>query len=360
MNAQPTDLHGQQLAGLRTDFTDKFGVQYPILNAGMGLVALPEMVAAVSNAGGLGILGGGSAPPQLVRQRIREIRALTDKPFGVNCPLALPNAFENAKVALEEQVPVINYSMGRGDWIVEAAAKYGGWAIASVNSVKLARSAQKHGAAAVIAAGYEAAGHAADVGSFVLIQRLAEVLDVPLIAAGGIASGRGVLGALALGASAVSIGTRFATSVESPWHQNFKDEAVKLDVHDTVISDKFDGIPCRMMATQGATDILKSQLNPLTIFAYSFKVARELDIPYTRLCLDVFKKGPREAINMMRMAQMLKANKHAFDGDMVRGMNGVGQSMGLIHDTPDSAAIIRRLITELAQEKHRLDSMFHI
>lgn len=344
--------------GIRTAFTEAFGVRYPILNAGMGHVALADIVAAVSNAGGLGILGGGSAPPQLVRERIREIRKLTDKPFGINCPLALPNATENAKVALEEQVPVINYSMGRGDWIVEAAAKYGGKTIASVNSVKLAQSAQKHGAAAVIAAGYEAAGHAGEVGTFVLVPRLTEIVSIPVIAAGGIANGTGIIGALALGASAVSIGTRFATSRESPWHENYKQEAIKLDIQNTIISDKFDGIPCRMMDTARPREIISSQLNPFSVFLYSFKVAKELQIPYPRMVMDVLKKGPREAINMMRMAQMLKANTYSFQGDLVRGMNGVGQSMGLVHDSLPAAEIMQRLIGEAHAAKARLDAMW--
>jgi enoyl-[acyl-carrier protein] reductase II len=145
---------------IRTAFTDLVGVRLPILNAGMGWVSLPKMVAAVSNAGGVGVLGAGVQPPSLVREQIHEIRKLTDRPFAINCPLALPNAVENARLALEEQVPVINYSMGRGDWIAEGVARYGGKTIASVNSVNLALSAQQRGADAVIATGYEAAGHA--------------------------------------------------------------------------------------------------------------------------------------------------------------------------------------------------------
>src|SRR5262245_17716617 len=129
---------------MKTRITELFGIEYPILNAGMGRVALPEMVAAVSKAGGLGIYGAGSNPPDVTRQHIRQIRAMTDKPFGINCPLALPNGTENAKVALDEQVDVINYSMGKGDWIAKAAHQYGGKVMASVTETHLAQRAEAH------------------------------------------------------------------------------------------------------------------------------------------------------------------------------------------------------------------------
>lgn len=351
-------MTGDAKDGVRTAFTERFGVRYPILNAGMGQVALPNMVAAVSNAGGLGVFGAGSAPPDLVRQRIHAIRALTDSPFGINCPLALPNAMDNARVALEEEVPVINYSMGRGDWIAERAAKYGGRTIASVTSVKLAESAQKHGADAVIAAGYEAAGHAGEVSTFVLLPRLAEVLTIPVIAAGGVISGAQVVAALNLGASAVSMGTRFATSQESPWHEAFKARAVALDVQDTLYSTKFDGIPCRMLETARATEIVNSQMNPVSAFFYSFQIAKELDIAYPKLLLDVLRKGPREALDMMRMAQMLKSNTASFAGDLEKGLVSTGQSVGLIHDTPEVAEIFARILNEMTDARSRLSQMW--
>lgn len=351
-------MSGQARDGVRTAFTERFGVRYPILNAGMGQVALPNMVAAVSNAGGLGVFGAGSAPPDLVRQRIHAIRALTDRPFGINCPLALPNAMENARVALEEEVPVINYSMGRGDWIAERAAKYGGRTIASVTSVKLAESAQKHGADAVIAAGYEAAGHAGEVATFVLLPRLAETLTIPIIAAGGVINGSQVVAALNLGASAVSMGTRFATSQESTWHDNFRAKAVELDVHDTIYSAKFDGIPCRFLATDRAQEMMRSQMNPFSVFLYSFQVAKELDIAYPKLVLDVLRKGPKEALDMMRMAHMLKSNKASFTGDLENGLVSTGQSVGLIHDTPDVAEIFHRILNEMDEARSRLATMW--
>ncbi|MCX7865012.1 MAG: nitronate monooxygenase, partial [Novosphingobium sp.] len=237
---------------MKTAITEMFGINYPILNAGMGRVALPEMVAAVSNAGGLGVLGAGSSPPDQTRAWIREVRALTDRPFGVNCPLALPNGMANAMVSLEEKVPLINYSMGKGDWICEAAHAYGGKVIASITDQKLALKAQQQGCDGVIAAGYEAAGHSGSVTTFALIPRLVEILDIPVIAAGGISGGSGMIAALALGAAGVSMGTRFWTTKEGPMHQGWKEKALELDVSDTLYSTRFDGIPCRQMDVPGA------------------------------------------------------------------------------------------------------------
>jgi len=346
---------------MKTAITELFDIRYPIMNAGMGRVALPKLVAAVSNAGGLGVLGCGSGAPELTRKYIQQIRALTDKPFGGNAPLALPNGMANAKVMLEEQVPLINFSMGKGDWIVKAARQYGGKVMASVDSVKLALSAQKQGVDAVVATGYEAAGHSGEVTTFVLIPRLREVLDIPIVAAGGIGNGAGIAGALALGASGVWMGTRFLYTKESPMHDNFKQIGVGLDVTDTIRSEKFDGIPCRQMVTQRTRDIVNARvgLNPFRVFLESFGVARELQIPYLKLFADVVRKGPKETIAMMRMAQMLEAHTVTLTtGDVKTGMTASGQSVGLIHDVPTVAEVMERLVAEAYAAQSRLGSSF--
>lgn len=342
---------------MKTAITELFGVKYPILNAGMGRVALPAMVAAVSNAGGLGVLGAGSSPPELTREYIREIRSLTDKPFGANAPLMIPNGRENAQVCLEEKVPVINYSMGKGDWIAKAAHAYGGKAVASVTNTHLAQRAQAHGADAVIAAGLEAAGHAGDATTFVLIPRLVEVLRIPVIAAGGVANGAGLVGALALGAAGVSMGTRFWTTQECIMHQNFKDKACDLEITDTILSDKYDGVPNRVMRTEAAERALNARLNPVTVFFDSFSIARELDIPYFRMLIDVVRQGPRKTIEMMRMSQMLKMHTITLTtGDLKTGMTASGMSVGLVHDIPTIADLMQRLVEEACIVHERLNA----
>lgn len=346
---------------MKTAITELFEIRYPIMNAGMGRVALPRLVAAVSNAGGLGVLGCGSGAPELTRKYIQQIRALTDRPFAGNAPLALPNGRENVQVMLEERVPVINYSMGKGDWIVKAAREYGGKVMASVDSLKLAQSAQKQGVDAVVATGYEAAGHSGEVTTFVLIPRLREVIDIPIIAAGGIANGAGIAGALALGASGVWMGTRFLYTKESPMHDNFKQIGVGLDVTDTIRSDRFDGIPCRQMVTARTREIVDARvgLNPFRVFLESFGVARELQIPYLKLFADVLRKGPKETIAMMRMAQMLEAHTVTLTtGDVKTGMTASGQSVGLVHDVPSVAEVIERLVEEAYAAQSRLGASF--
>ena len=257
-------------------------------------------------------------------------------------------------VALEEKVPVINYSMGKGDWIADAAHAYGGKVMASVTSVKLAESAQRQGADAVIAAGYEAAGHSGEIGIFVLIPRLAEVLDIPVIAAGGCATGAQLVAVLALGGAGVSMGTRFVTTAESPWHPNFKQAAVALDVSDTVRSDKFDGIPCRMMGTDRPKELLTARLNPFQALMNSFEVARDLDIPYFKLLRQVLTTGPGNTLKMMRMSQMLKDQKRSLQGDLKKGMTASGQSVGLVKDLPPIAEVMERIVNEAREAQSRL------
>jgi enoyl-[acyl-carrier protein] reductase II len=333
---------------MKTAITEMFSIRYPILNAGMGRVALPEMVAAVSNAGGLGVLGAGSSPPDVTREWIREVRSLTDKPFGVNCPLALPNGTDNAKVSLEEKVPMINFSMGKGDWICRAAHAYGGKVIASVTDQKLAMKAQQQGCDAVIAAGFEAAGHSGSVTTFTLIPRLVETLDIPVIAAGGISTGASMMAALALGAAGVSMGTRFWVTQEAPMHQGWKEKAVELDITDTLYSTKFDGIPCRQMDVPAARKMVEARMfNIFGVFLHSFEIARELRIPWPKLVLDTLKKGPKEVEGMMRMSQMLKAHTHTMEsGDTSKGFTTVGMSVGMVHDIPTIAELIDRIIDE--------------
>lgn len=342
---------------MKTAITELFGVRYPILLAGMGRVALPHMVAAVSNAGGLGVLGAGSSAPELTREYIREIRSLTDKPFGVNTPLMIPNGRENAEIALQEKAPIINYSMGKGDWIAQRAHAYGGKAIASVTNIRLATSAQKHGADAVIATGVEAAGHAGDVTTFVLIPRLVEILKIPVIAAGGVANGAGLMGALALGAAGVSMGTRFLLTKESPLHQNFKDAALDLDVTDTIFSDRFDGVYNRVMATPAAARAERTWMNPFQVFLDSFGIARELRTPYLKLLLQVVSAGPSKTLELMRMSQMLKMHTITLtSGDVQTGMTASGMSVGLVHDVPTIAELMERMVAEARSVHSRINT----
>ena len=227
---------------MKTRITELFGIKYPIILSGMSWISVPKMVAAVSNAGGLGILATGPLNAEQTRKAIKEIRSLTDKPFGANATLLFPGASENAKVLLEEKVPVINFSLGKGDWLVAAAHAYGGKVIATVVNARHARRAQDYGADGVVATGHEAAAHGEHITSLVLIPSLVDTIDIPVIAAGGFADGRGLAAALALGAEGIAMGTRFMTTRESPLHEIYKNLSIEKDVNDTLFSDRFDGI----------------------------------------------------------------------------------------------------------------------
>jgi enoyl-[acyl-carrier protein] reductase II len=315
------------------------------------------MVAAVSNAGGLGILATGPLNAAQTREAIREIRKLTDKPFGANASLMFPGAVENAKVLLQEKVPVINFALGKGDWIVKEAHKYGGKVFATVVNLKHAKRAQDFGTDAVIATGQEAAAHGEDVTSLVLIPHLAENLKIPVIAAGGFADGRGIVAALALGAEGVAMGTRLMTTKESPLHENYKRMTQEKDVYDTLFSKRFDGILCRVMKTDAAKKAVKTGLNWPAAFFNSRDIAKQMGIPYFKLFIGVLLSGYKNARQLAYMANAFKAIRVATeDGDSKTGVLPVGQSQGLIHDVPTIAELFERIVKEAKDAQARVNA----
>jgi enoyl-[acyl-carrier protein] reductase II len=280
---------------MKTKITELFGIRYPILLSGMSWISVPTMVAAVSNAGGLGILATGALGVEETRKGIREIRMLTDKPFGANASLMFPGAVENANVLLEEQVPVINFALGKGDWIVKRAHEYGGQVIATVVNARHALRAQDYGADGVIATGNEAAAHGEEVTSLVLVPSLANVLKIPVIAAGGFADGRGLAAALALGAEGIAMGTRLMTTKESPLHRNFKQLSIEKDVYDTVFSKRIDGIYCRTLDTEATRRQIKRGLDWISAFISSREIARQIRVPFFKLFMGVLASGGSNA-----------------------------------------------------------------
>jgi enoyl-[acyl-carrier protein] reductase II len=329
-------------------------IKYPIVLSGMSWISVPKMVAAVSNAGGLGILATGPLNTGQTREAIREIRELTDKPFGANASLMFPGAVENAKVLLQEKVPVINFALGKGDWIVKEAHKYGGKVFATVVNLRHAKRAQDFGTDAVIATGQEAAAHGEDVTSLVLIPHLAENLKIPVIAAGGFADGRGIAAALALGAEGVAMGTRLMTTRESPLHENYKRMTQEKEVYDTLFSKRFDGILCRVMKTDASKKAIRNGLNWPAAFFNSQDIARQMGIPYFKLFLGVLASGYKNAKQLAYLANAFKSLKAATeDGDSKTGVLPVGQVQGLIHDQPTVAELFERIVkeTKAAQAK---------
>ncbi|MFY9388717.1 MAG: nitronate monooxygenase [Smithellaceae bacterium] len=341
---------------MKTRLTEMVGIKYPIVLSGMSWISVPEMVAAVSNAGGLGILATGPLSAEQTRNAVRKIRTLTDKPFGANASLMFPGAAENAKVLLQEQVPVINFALGKGDWIVKEAHKYGGKVFATVVNLKHAKRAEDFGTDAIIATGQEAAAHGEDVTSLVLIPHLAENLKIPVIGAGGFADGRGLAAALALGASGVAMGTRLMTTKESPLHENYKKLTVEKDVYDTLFSKRFDGILCRVMKTDAARRAIKKGLSWPAAFFNSRDIASQVGMPYFKLFIGVLMSGYANARQLAYMANAFKAIKVATeDGDDKTGVLPVGQVQGLIHDQPTVKELFERIVEEAKQAQGKVN-----
>lgn len=340
---------------MKTRITELFEIEYPILLSGMSWISVPEIVAAVSNAGGLGILATGPLSPDETRQSIREVRKLTDKPFGVNASLMLPGGSENAKVLLEEKVPVVNFALGKGDWLVKEAHAYGGKVIATVTNARHAKSAQDYGTDAVIATGNEAAGHGEAVTSLLLIPSLADALEIPVIAAGGFTDGRGLAAALALGAEAIAMGTRFMNTKESAVHEHIKRLSIEKDVYDTLYSRRFDGLWCRVMEERGAQKMLKRGLNLPAAFFNARGIAKQMRLPFLKLFIGVIASGWKNAIQLAYFANAYKALHIATEeGNVERGIIPVGQGVGLIHDEPTVSELIERLVEEVRMVKERV------
>lgn len=340
---------------VKTKITELLGIKYPIFLSGMSWISVPEMVAAVSNGGGLGILATGPLQPEETRQAIRKIRSLTDKPFGCNATLLMPGAKENARVLLEEQVPVINFALGKGDWLVKEAHRYGGKVFATVVNARHAKRAQDYGADGIIATGNEAAAHGEAVTTMVLIPSLVDVLDIPVVAAGGIADGRGMAAALALGAEGVAMGTRFMTTKESPLHDNFKKLSLEKEVTDTIYSKRIDGIWCRVLKTKAAEEAVQKGLDLFAALVNSQDIARQMKMPYVKLLIGILASGYKNAVQMAYMANGFKAFQLATEeGDLEKGILPVGQATGLIHDEPTVAELMERMVAEARVVQERM------
>jgi enoyl-[acyl-carrier protein] reductase II len=335
---------------LKTRFTRLFNLKHPIVLPGMSWISTPTLVAAVSNAGGLGILATGPLSPEATRESIREIRKLTDKPFGIGCTLLMPGAKENAEVALQEQVPVINISLGKGDWIVKRCHEYGGKVIATVVSEKHAKSAESMGCDALMVTGHEAAAHGGDVTSLVLVPALAsKVPNLPIICAGGIADGRGLSAMLALGADGVAMGSRLATTMESPLAESVKHEIVSKTEADTIYGTNFDGLGARIMLTDAAKKAMAKPLNPIVAAYKAFGAAKLINMPVWKVIPALIVEWKQMYLLSLFGAATEKLMKATVDGDTKEGIQFVGQSQGLINDIPTVDECIQRCVREAVE-----------
>ena len=242
---------------MKTRITELLGIKHPIIQGGMAWVAEHHLAAAVSEAGGLGLIGGANAPAEVVREEIRQAKAPTIKPIGVNVMLLSPHADEVAKVVVEEGIGVVTTGAGNPEKYIEMRKAAGVKIIPVVASVALAKRMERYGADAVVAEGCESGGHIGEQTTMTLVPQVADAVSIPVIAAGGIGDGRGIAAAFMLGAEAVQIGTRFVVSDESIVHENYKQRIIKAKDIDSAVTGRSHGHPVRCLRNQMTREYVK-------------------------------------------------------------------------------------------------------
>jgi len=342
---------------MKTKITELFNIKYPIICSGMTGISRPEMVAAVSNAGGLGILATADLTPDQTRDAIKKLKVLTDQPFGANIPFIIPGAEQNAKVLFEEKVKVVNYTLGSGQKLIKAVHEYGGKAIATITNLTHALSAQKRGADALIVTGHEAAAHGGDVTSLVLVPSIADGVKIPVIAAGGFADGRGLAAAIALGAEGIAMGTRFMNTMESPVHDTMKKLSIEKQVYDTIYSDRIDGLWCRAMQSKGADRLIKQKFYLIRALFNSRKAAEAFGFPWFKLLLAIMLSGYKKSKQLARMANAFMAFRLSMEqGNLEKGVFLMGQVTGIINDTPTVSEVMERIVAQAEDAKNMISS----
>lgn len=300
---------------MKTRITDLIGIEYPIFQGGMAWIAESTLASAVSNAGGLGIIAGGSAPIDYLRDQIRKTKELTDKPFGVNIMLMSPNAEELAKLVIEENVPVVTTGAGNPGKFMEAWKAAGIKVIPVVPSVALAKRMERAGADAVVAEGTESGGHIGQNTTMCLVPQVVDAVEIPVIAAGGIADGRGVAASFMLGAEGVQVGTRFLASEECKIHENYKNAVIAAKDTDNAITGFYSGSPCRCIKSK-----------------------------YTKKLQEMEKNAaPPEDFEALTVGSLRKA---VVDGNTDEGSMLCGLIAGMVNEVKPAAVIIKEMMEQ--------------
>ena len=300
---------------MKTKITEILGIEYPIIQGGMAWVADYHLAAAVSEAGGLGLIGAASAPADWVREQIREAAKLTDKPFGVNIMLLNPHADEVAKVIVEEGVKVVTTGAGSPEKYMKMWKEAGVKVIPVVASVAVAKRMERCGADAVVAEGCESGGHIGESTTMTLVPQVVDAVNIPVIAAGGIADGRGIAAAFMLGASAVQMGTHFVVTKEAQVHENYKNCILKAKDIDTRVTGRSTGHPVRALRNR-----------------------------MTNVYLQKEKEGASfEELELLTLGSLRKA---VLEGDVVNGSMMSGQIAGLVKESMTCQELIQKLVKE--------------
>ena len=306
---------------MKTKVTELLQIEYPIIQGGMAWVAEHHLAAAVSEAGGFGLIGAASAPPEIVREEIRKAKELTDKPFGVNIMLLNPNADEVAKIVVEEGIQAVTTGAGNPEKYMPMWKEAGVKVIPVVASVAMAKRMERYGADAVVAEGMEAGGHIGNKTTMALIPQIVDAVNIPVIAAGGIGDGRGVAASFMLGAEGVQMGTRFVVADESIVHDNYKDRIVKAKDIDSVVTGQSTGHPVRCLRNQMTKEYIKKEQEGV----------------------------PFEELERMTLGSLRKA---VMDGDILNGTVMAGQIAGLVSKRQSCKEILQEIMTEAEKLLH--------
>lgn len=306
---------------MKTKVTELLQIEYPIIQGGMAWVAEHHLAAAVSEAGGFGLIGAASAPPEIVREEIRKAKELTDKPFGVNIMLLNPNADEVAKIVVEEGIQAVTTGAGNPEKYMPMWKEAGVKVIPVVASVAMAKRMERYGADAVVAEGMEAGGHIGNQTTMALIPQIVDAVNIPVIAAGGIGDGRGVAASFMLGAEGVQMGTCFVVADESIVHDNYKDRIVKAKDIDSVVTGQSTGHPVRCLRNQMTKEYIKKEQEGV----------------------------PFEELERMTLGSLRKA---VMDGDILNGTVMAGQIAGLVSKRQSCKEIMQEIMTEAEKLLH--------
>ena len=304
---------------MNTRITVLLGIKHPIIQGGMAWVAEHHLAAAVSEAGGLGLIGGANAPAEVVREEIRKAKALTKKPIGVNVMLLSPHADEIAKVVVEEGIGVVTTGAGNPEKYIEMWKAAGVKIIPVVASVALAKRMERYGADAVVAEGCESGGHIGEQTTMTLVPQVVDAVSIPVIAAGGIGDGRGIAAAFMLGAEAVQIGTRFVVSDESIVHENYKQRIIKAKDIDSAVTGRSHGHPVRCLRNQMTREYVKLEQEGKSFEELEYLTLGKL----------------REAVQ---------------EGDITNGTVMAGQIAGMIYKTQTC----KEMIDEMMEQAEKL------
>ncbi|CAL2055106.1 NAD(P)H-dependent flavin oxidoreductase [Tenacibaculum sp. 190524A05c] len=305
--------------------TQLFNIQYPVIQGGMIWVSGWKLASAVSNAGGLGLIGAGSMYPDVLREHIQKCKKATDKPFGVNVPMLYPDIEQIMDIIVEEGVKIVFTSAGNPKTWTSFLKEKGITVVHVVSSVKFALKSEAAGVDAVVCEGFEAGGHNGreETTTFTLIPMVKEQVKIPVIAAGGIGSGRGMLAAMVLGADGVQIGSRFAATKESSAHDHFKDTIVNVKDGDTYLTLK-ELAPVRLVRNKFFNDVQ-----------------------------ELYQKGP-SVEELKTLLGRARAKRGMFEGDLEEGELEIGQVAGLIHEIKPAKQVLDEIITEYTQVKNNL------